>query len=213
MAVNCFPCDAYGPLSPEEVKSSEISKGGDTARFRFWNGEIRARHSRDDIEGLKGGSVMGKRWVVVGLIAAIGVAVSMSPVLAQGKAASKPITVTGRVVDAVCMLPGGLKGESHRECAIGCDKAGVRMYLLDEKANVMYSVMADAPFKNPNAPLREHLERIVTVKGDVYTGPGGHRVVAVKEVQAAKAGAANPCAAKPAAANPCAGKNPCAPKK
>ncbi len=68
-----------------------------------------------------------------------------APAWAQGK--GKPITLTARVVDSVCLLPAGLKGESHRECAIGCDKAGVRMYLLDEKANVTYAAMADGPFK------------------------------------------------------------------
>ena len=135
-------------------------------------------------------------------------ALAASPGFAQGK--GKPVTLTARVVDAVCLLPGGLKGDSHRECAIGCDKAGVRMYLLDEKANVMYAVMADAPFKDPNAPLREHLEKVVSVKGDLYTGPGGLKVVAVKEVRTAAA--SQPCAPKPAAAQPCAAKNPCAPK-
>src|SRR5262245_41018739 len=101
-------------------------------------------------------------------------------------AEGKPITLTARVVDAICLLPTGLKGDGHRECAILCDKAGVRMYLLDEKANVMYSVMADAPLKDPNAPLREHLERLVTVKGSLFEGPGGLKVVQVKEVQAAQ---------------------------
>lgn len=60
--------------------------------------------------------------------------------------------------------------------------------------------MADAPFKDPNAPVREHLERIVTVKGNLYMAPGGQRILAVQEVKAAQA------------ANPCAGKNPCAAK-
>lgn len=48
-------------------------------------------------------------------------------------AKGKPVSVTGRVVDNVCWLSMGQKGEGHRECAIGCDKAGVRMALLDEK--------------------------------------------------------------------------------
>ncbi len=94
-----------------------------------------------------------------------------------------PVTLTVRVVDAVCMLPMGQKGEPHRECAIACDKAGVRASLLDEKANVMYAVMADGPLKDPNALLRAHLEREVKVKGDLYTGPGGLKIVAVKEVR------------------------------
>jgi hypothetical protein len=127
--------------------------------------------------------------------------------MATGAAAQavkgKPVTVTGRVVDNICMLGMGLKGEGHRECAIGCDKTGVRMSLLDEKANVLYTLMADKPFVDPNTQIREHLERVVTVKGDLYEAPGGQKVLAIKEVQAAQAGGKNPCAAQ----------NPCAPKK
>lgn len=114
-------------------------------------------------------------------------------------AKGKPVTITGRVVDNVCWLGAGLIGEAHRECAIGCDKAGVRMSLLDEKANQLYTLMADKPFVDPNALIREHLERVVTVKGDLFNAPGGQKVVAVKEVTVA--------------ANPCAAKNPCAPKR
>jgi hypothetical protein len=136
---------------------------------------------------------------IVALTAAL-LAVTAGGASAQQPKA-KPVTLTARVVDAVCLLPAGLKGDGHRECAIGCDKAGVRMYLLDEKANVLYAAMADTPFKDPNGLLREHLERVVTVKGDLYTGPGGLKVVAVKEVQTTSA------------AQPCAAKNPCAPKK
>ena len=128
---------------------------------------------------------------------------------AWAQAKSTPVSVTGRVVDNICMLGMGLKGDGHRECAIGCDKAGVRMALLDEKANVLYTLMADKPFVDPNSQIRDHLERIVTIKGDLYNAPGGQKVLAIKEVQTAQAGAANPCGAK----NPCASKNPCAAKK
>lgn len=79
------------------------------------------------------------------LLLALGVVVLESDsAWAQGRFKSRPITLTPRVVDAICLLPAGLVGESHRECAIGWDKAGVRMYLLDEKANETYAVMADA---------------------------------------------------------------------
>jgi hypothetical protein len=113
-----------------------------------------------------------------------------------------PATVTGRIVDNVCMLTMGQKGEGHRECAIGCDKAGVRMALLDEKANVLYTLMADKPFVDPNSLIRPFFEQVVTVKGDLYAAPGGQKVLAVKEVAGGQAGAANPCAAK----NPCGAK-------
>lgn len=123
---------------------------------------------------------MTKRvWMYVLLAVGLGVMVA-GPVWAAEK--GKPVTLAVRVVDAVCLLPTGLKGDAHRECAIACDKAGVRMYLLDEKANVLYAAMADGPLKDPNALLRPHLEKNVTVKGDLYAGPGGLKVVAVKEV-------------------------------
>ena len=120
---------------------------------------------------------------IVGLVAVLA-AFGAGTVSAQAMK-SKPVTVTGRVVDNICMLGMGLKGEGHRECAIGCDKAGVRMALLDEKANVLYTLMADKPFVDPNSQIREHLERVVTVTGDLYEAPGGQKVLAIKQVQGA----------------------------
>jgi hypothetical protein len=149
-----------------------------------------------------------RAWVGVGALAGAFVVVMATGAAAQAPK-GKPATVTGRVVDNVCMLTMGQKGEGHRECAIGCDKAGVRMALLDEKANVLYTLMADKPFVDPNSLIREHLERVVTIKGDLYEAPGGQKVLAVKEVQTAQATGKNPCAAK----NPCATKNPCGAKK
>ena len=118
-------------------------------------------------------------FLIIGLVLATGVA---SAEAAKGK----PVSVTGRVVDNVCWLTMGQKGEGHRECAMGCDKAGARMALLDEKANVLYTLMADKPFVDPNSLIREHLEQIVTIRGDLYTAPGGQRVLAIKEVAVAQ---------------------------
>ena len=140
-----------------------------------------------------------RTWSRVGALAGTFVLLMATGAAAQA-AKSKPVTVTGRVVDNICWLSMGQKGEGHRECAIGCDKAGARMALLDEKANVLYTLMADKPFVDPNAQIREHLERVVTVKGDLFEVAGGQKVLAIKEVRVAGAGAANPCAAK----NPCA---------
>ena len=123
-------------------------------------------------------------WSRAGALAGMFVVLTVTGAAAQG-ARGKPVTVTGRIVDNVCMLTMGQKGDGHRECAIGCDKAGVRMALLDEKANVLYTLMADKPFVDPNAAIREYLERVVTVHGDLYDAPGGQKVLAIKEVQPA----------------------------
>ncbi len=87
-------------------------------------------------------------WTRVGALAGTFVVLMATGVAAQTPK-GKPVTITGRVVDNICMLGMGLKGEGHRECAVGCDKAGVRMALLDEKANVLYTLMADKPFVVP----------------------------------------------------------------
>src|SRR5262249_36972345 len=126
-----------------------------------------------------------KGWNRVGALAGRFVILMTTGAAAQAPK-GKPTTVTGRVVDNICMLGMGLKGEGHRECAMGCDKAGVRMALLDEKANVLYTLMADKPFVDPNTQIREHLERIVTIKGDLYEAPGGQKILTIKEVQPAK---------------------------
>ena len=69
-------------------------------------------------------------WTRVGALAGTFVILMTTAAVAQAPK-GKPATVTGRVVDNICMLGMGLKGEGHRECAMGCDKAGVRMALLD----------------------------------------------------------------------------------
>ena len=122
-------------------------------------------------------------WHRAAAVATVCVLLGVNAAWAQA-AKSKAVSVTGRVVDNICMLGMGLKGEGHRECAIGCDKAGVRMALLDEKANVLYTLMADKPFVDPNSQIREHLERVVTVTGDLYEAPGGQKVLAIKQVRA-----------------------------
>src|SRR5438876_1711005 len=121
-------------------------------------------------------------WSRAGALAGMFVVLMVTGAGAQ-MAKGKPVTVTGRIVDNVCMLTMGQKGEGHRECALGCDKAGVRMSLLDEKANVLYTLMADKPFVDPNGLIRDKLEQIATVKGDLYQAPGGQKVLAVTEGQ------------------------------
>src|SRR6266571_4398954 len=118
---------------------------------------------------------MSKRCCQIVALAVAVLVVTTGGAWAQA-AKGKPVAVTGRVVDNVCLLTMGLKGDGHRECAIGCDKAGARMSLLDEKANALYTLMADKPFVDPDSLIREHLERIVIVKGDLYNAPGGQRV-------------------------------------
>ena len=123
-----------------------------------------------------------KVWCRIMAVTVAALAIGTGSAWAQG-AKSKAVTVTGRVVDNTCLLTMGLKGDGHRECAIDCDKAGARMSLLDEKANVLYTLMADKPLIDPNGKIREHFEGIVTITGDLYEAPGGQQILAIKEVR------------------------------
>ena len=124
-----------------------------------------------------------KVWCRIMAVTVAVLALGTGSAWAQG-AKSRAVTVTGRVVDNTCLLTMGLKGDGHRECAIDCDKAGARMSLLDEKANVLYTLMADKPLIDPNGKIREHFEGIVTITGDLYEAPGGQQILAIKEVRA-----------------------------
>ena len=62
-----------------------------------------------------------RNWLRLSGAAVVLVLLGASGGWAQG-AKFKQVTVTGRVVDNICMLGMGLKGEGHRECAVGCDK-------------------------------------------------------------------------------------------
>ena len=87
------------------------------------------------------------------------------------------MTITGRVVDPACYIHMGLKGESHKQCATACAKAGQDFGILDEKAGVLYQVLEGAIATDPNKLLWGHEEEIVTVKGVVFHKDGMHAII------------------------------------
>jgi hypothetical protein len=86
-------------------------------------------------------------------------------------------TITGRVVDPACYVHMGLKGESHKQCAVTCAKAGQAFGILDEKAGVLYQVLEGAPGTDPNKLLWDHVEDVVTIKGTVFHKDGLHAII------------------------------------
>jgi len=98
--------------------------------------------------------------------------------LAGEAVGGKKMTITGRVVDPACYIHMGLKGESHKQCATACAKAGQAFGILDEKAGVLYQVLEGAIATDPNKLLWGHEEEIVTVRGIVFHKDGMHAIVA-----------------------------------
>ena len=68
-------------------------------------------------------------------------------------------------------------GESHKQCATACAKAGQAYGILDEKAGVLYQVLEGSPGTDPNKLLWDHVEQNVTAKGTVFEKNGMHAII------------------------------------
>ena len=103
-------------------------------------------------------------------VVAVGIAAWLSlPVLtlaAEEKAETK--SLTGEVVDLMCYLDHGAKGEKHRGCAEKCIKSGGPVGLL--VGDEVYLVIGD--HKPMNEELASKAAQTVTLKGKVVEKHG-----------------------------------------
>jgi len=92
------------------------------------------------------------------------------PVLSRAAddAAAQTQTVTGEVVDMMCYLDHGAKGEKHKGCAEKCIKSGGPVGLLS--GDTLYLVIGD--HKPINDELSEKAAQTVTLKGKVVERNG-----------------------------------------
>ena len=81
-------------------------------------------------------------------------------------AASKE--VTGEVVDMMCYMDHGAKGEKHAACAAKCIKGGGPVGIASEGKT--YLIVGD--HKPMNEQLAEHAGKTITVKGKVAEKDG-----------------------------------------
>lgn len=107
------------------------------------------------------------------------------------KVATGPRSIVGEVVDPACWIVNGARGETHKECAIACAKAGQVLAILEKKTQKLYLVATDKPGEDPNKGLIDFVAQMVLVKGRVYTrgGATGIKVASVEPYTAPKAGA------------------------
>ncbi len=106
------------------------------------------------------------------------------------KVATGPRSIVGEVVDPACWIVNGARGDSHKECAIACAKAGQVLAILEKKTQKLYLVATDKPGEDPNKGLIDYVAQTVLVKGRVYTrgGATGIKVASVEPYTAPKAG-------------------------
>ncbi|MBI3680933.1 MAG: hypothetical protein HY235_11115 [Acidobacteria bacterium] len=96
---------------------------------------------------------------------------------------TRPVTITGLVVDTGCYLSHDTKGEKHVKCATACANAGVPLAILDEATSAVYLPVA-MDHKNQNAKLMPFIEKKVKVTGALVE-KGGIKGIILKTIEAA----------------------------
>jgi hypothetical protein len=107
---------------------------------------------------------------------------------ARGATVAK--SIIGEIVDPACYLVNGAHGDSHKECATACAKAGQTLAVLEKKTNKLYLLVAERPGDDPNKGVIDYIAQTVLVKGKVYTrgGTSGIMVASVEPYSAKAAG-------------------------
>ncbi len=116
---------------------------------------------------------------LAGFIAVLLVLGGLSQVYAQAKTQ----TIKGEVIDTYCFALMGAKGESHRQCAIDCFKAGIPAGLLENGTNKVFVLLPNKDKTSlPQSAVLEKMGRQATITGKVYT-VGGSNFLTVESIK------------------------------
>jgi hypothetical protein len=96
--------------------------------------------------------------------------------------AAETVTVKGEVIDTYCYALMGAKGESHRQCAIDCVKAGIPAGLLEEGTGKVYVLLPDKDKAGLPKGVIDKMGRMASITGKVYTS-GGSNFLTVESVK------------------------------
>jgi len=96
--------------------------------------------------------------------------------------AAEPVKITGEIIDTYCFALMGAKGESHRQCAIDCVKAGIPAGLLEEGTGKVYVLLPNKDKSSLPAAVIDKMAKKVTITGKVYTS-GGSQFLTVESIK------------------------------
>jgi hypothetical protein len=96
--------------------------------------------------------------------------------------AAEAVTVKGELIDTYCYALMGAKGESHRQCAIDCVKAGIPAGLLEEGTGKVYVLLPSKDKTGLPKGVIDKMGRTATVTGKVYTS-GGSQFLTVDSIK------------------------------
>ena len=96
--------------------------------------------------------------------------------------AAEAVTVKGEVIDTYCYALMGAKGESHRQCAIDCVKAGIPAGLLEEGTGKVYVLLPNKDKGGLPKGVVDKMGRMATVTGKAYAS-GGSNFLTVESIK------------------------------
>jgi len=96
--------------------------------------------------------------------------------------AAETVTVKGEVIDTYCYALMGAKGESHRQCAIDCVKAGIPAGLLEEGTGKVYVLLPNKDKTGLPKGVIDKLGRMASITGKVYTS-GGSNFLTIESIK------------------------------
>jgi hypothetical protein len=96
--------------------------------------------------------------------------------------AAEPIDVSGELIDTYCYVLMGAKGESHRQCAIDCVKAGIPAGILEDGTNKVYVLLPPKDKSPLPKAVIEKMARKVTIHGYVFT-KGGNQFLTIESIK------------------------------
>jgi hypothetical protein len=99
------------------------------------------------------------------------------------EASDSPIVVVrGEVVETACYVMAGRRGESHRQCAISCARAGQPLGIVDEASRTLLFLVLDHRGGEPTNPLLDSIASRVEVRGHRLQR-GGINAIVVDQVK------------------------------
>jgi len=105
------------------------------------------------------------------------------------KASTAPKGIVGEVVDPACWIVNGAKGDTHKECALACAKAGQVLAIVERKTNKLFLIATERPGEDPNKGLIDYCGQTVLAKGRTFTR-GGVTAIQLSSVEPYNAKAA-----------------------
>jgi hypothetical protein len=96
--------------------------------------------------------------------------------------AAETVTVKGELIDTYCYALMGAKGESHRQCAIDCVKAGIPAGLLEEGTGKVFVLLPNKDKSGLPKGVIDKMGRMASITGKVYTS-GGSNFLTVESIK------------------------------